>query len=47
MTAQTWRPDGPGSFLSPDGVTAVQDRTGRIWTRRTTRWTCTGAHWIR
>ncbi|MFC8332793.1 hypothetical protein [Streptomyces olivaceus] len=47
MTARTWRPDGPGSFQAPDGVHAVHDNRGRLWTRNTTRWTCTGSHWIR
>ena len=47
MSARTWRPDGPGSFLHPDGVTAVQDRTGRLWTRSRARWTTTGSNWIR
>jgi hypothetical protein len=47
MTARTWQPDGPGSFQAPTGVTAVTDRTGRRWRRDGTRWTCTGAHWIR
>ncbi|WP_327594637.1 hypothetical protein [Streptomyces chartreusis] len=44
---RTWRPDGPGSFQAPAGVTAVTDRTGRLWTRNSTRWTCTGTRWIR
>jgi hypothetical protein len=43
----TWRPDGPGSFLAPDGVTAVRDRAGRLWTRGDTRWTADGSDWIR
>lgn len=47
MSARTWRPDGPGSFQAPDGVHAVRDKHGRLWTRNTTRWTCTGTHWIR
>ncbi|MFE9127033.1 hypothetical protein ACFYOF_16710 [Streptomyces sp. NPDC007148] len=47
MTARTWRPDGPGSFQAPAGVTAVQDRTGRRWTKHGARWTCTGARYIR
>ncbi|MEV6081745.1 hypothetical protein AB0L80_42750 [Streptomyces sp. NPDC052069] len=47
MSQSTWRPDGPGSFLAPDGITAVRDRTGRLWTRGHTRWTTTGSHWIR
>lgn len=45
--ARSWRPDGPGSFQAPDDVRAVQDRTGRRWTRSGPRWTCTGSHWIR
>lgn len=47
MTARTWRPDGPGSFQAPAGIHAVHDRTGRLWTRGPTRWTCTGSRWIR
>ncbi|MCC9686924.1 hypothetical protein [Streptomyces sp. MNU103] len=47
MSARTWRPDGPGSFLAPPGVHAVHDRTGRLWTRDTTRWTSDGSSWIR
>lgn len=47
MAARTWRPDGPGSFQAPDGVRAVQDRTGRRWTRSGPRWTSTGSHFIR
>ncbi|MEV8396319.1 hypothetical protein [Streptomyces niveus] len=47
MSARTWRPDGPGSFQAPRDVTAVRDRTGRLWTRGPTRWTATGSHWIR
>lgn len=47
MTARTWRPDGPGSFLAPNGVQRVRDRHGQLWTRGTTRWTSTGIHWIR
>jgi hypothetical protein len=44
---RTWRPDGPGSFQAPAGLTAVTDRHHRLWTRGTTRWTCNGARWIR
>lgn len=44
---RTWRPDGPGSFQAPNGVTAVTDSTGRLWTRSTTRWTRDGIRWIR
>ncbi|MDH6489597.1 hypothetical protein [Streptomyces sp. SAI-127] len=44
---RTWRPDGPGSFQAPAGVTAVRDRASRLWTRDGTRWTCTGTRWIR
>lgn len=47
MSTRSWRPDGPGSFLAPDNVSAVRDRTGRLWTRNRTRWTCTGSHWVR
>ncbi|MBP5906844.1 hypothetical protein F3K40_15405 [Streptomyces sp. LBUM 1478] len=47
MSARTWRPDGPGSFQAPEGIHAVRDNRGRLWTRNTTRWTCTGSHWIR
>ncbi|MFJ5779754.1 hypothetical protein [Streptomyces sp. NPDC093094] len=47
MTLRTWRPDGPGSFLAPQGVTAVRDSTGRLWRRGTTRWTTNGSRWIR
>jgi hypothetical protein len=47
VSPRTWRPDGPGSFQSPEGVHAVRDNRGRLWTRNTTRWTCTGSHWIR
>ena len=47
MTARSWRPDGPGSFQAPDGVTAVVDRTGCRWTKNGPRWTCTGTRWIR
>ncbi len=47
MTARSWRPDGPGSFRAPVGVHAVRDRSGRLWTRGSTRWTHTGTHWIR
>lgn len=47
MSTRSWRPDGPGSFLAPNDVTAVRDRTGRLWTRDRTRWTCTGSHWVR
>jgi hypothetical protein len=47
MTARIWRPDGPGSFQAPTGVTAVTDRTGRRWTKNGPRWTCTGSHYIR
>ncbi|MGW5477639.1 hypothetical protein [Streptomyces sp. NPDC004008] len=47
MSARTWRPDGPGSFQAPAGVQAVQDRSGRRWSRRGPRWTCTGTHFIR
>lgn len=50
MTApapRTWRPDGPGSFQAPEGVRAVRDQDGRLWTRGPTRWSCTGSHWIR
>ncbi|MGW4043015.1 hypothetical protein [Streptomyces sp. NPDC004721] len=46
-SARTWRPDGPGSFQAPQGVQAVNDRTGRQWSRRGPRWTCTGSHFIR
>ena len=45
--ARTWRPDGPGSFQAPADVRAVQDRTGRRWTKSGPRWTCTGSHFIR
>ncbi|MFF4900518.1 hypothetical protein [Streptomyces sp. NPDC001068] len=45
--SRTWRPDGPGSFQAPAGVTAVTDRTGRLWTKRTTRWTRNGTNWVR
>jgi hypothetical protein len=47
VTARTWRPDGPGSFQAPKGVRAVRDNRGRLWTRHTTRWTCSGSRWIR
>ncbi|MFC8271111.1 hypothetical protein ACFUJR_00920 [Streptomyces sp. NPDC057271] len=47
MSARRWHADSPGWFRSPEGVTAVRDRTGRIWTRHTTRWTTNGNHWIR
>lgn len=47
MSARVWRPDGPGSFLAPDGVRAVRDRTGRVWTRSPTRWTANGSCYIR
>lgn len=47
MTARSWRPNGPGSFQAPAGVTAVTDRTGRRWTKNGPRWTCTGSHFIR
>ncbi|MFI9344971.1 hypothetical protein ACIG0D_27450 [Streptomyces sp. NPDC052773] len=47
MTARTWRPDGPGSFQAPPAVTAVQDRAGRLWTKRGPRWTCNGRRFIR
>ncbi|MFE5514494.1 hypothetical protein ACFQ9J_28565 [Streptomyces sp. NPDC056529] len=45
--ARRWSPDGPGCFRSPENVTAVRDRTGRLWTRHTTRWTTNNSHWIR
>lgn len=47
MSARVWRLDGPGWFRSPDGVTAVRDRTGRLWTRGPTRWTTNGSYWVR
>lgn len=46
-TTRSWRPDGPGSFQSPAGVTAVTDRTGRRWTKRGARWTANGTKFIR
>lgn len=46
MAARSWRPDGPGSFQAPANVRAVTDRTGRRWTRHTTRWS-SGGTWIR
>ena len=45
--ARVWRPDGPGSFRSPTGVTTVRDRTGRTWTRYHARWTTDRKHFIR
>lgn len=47
MTARAWKPDSPSSFQAPAGVRAVQDRTGRRWTRQRARWTTTGSHFIR
>lgn len=47
MTTRVWRPDGPGSFQAPAGVTAVTDRMGRRWNKAGARWTCTGSHYIR
>ncbi|MER7835294.1 hypothetical protein ABTY98_05125 [Streptomyces sp. NPDC096040] len=44
---RTWRPDGPGSFQAPAGVTAVTDKRNRQWTRDTTRWTHDGSRWLR
>jgi hypothetical protein len=47
MAARTWKPDGPGSFRSPSGVTHVSDRHGRKWTRYRARWTANRKHFIR
>lgn len=47
MAGRSWRPDGPGSFQAPAGVTAVRDRAGRLWKRSRARWTHTGSHFIR
>lgn len=47
MSRAAWRPDGPGSFLAPDGVRAVRDRSGGVWVRRGPRWTADGKLHIR
>lgn len=47
MNTRSWKPDGPGSFLAPDGVRAVRDQSGRVWVRGATRWTADGQHYVR
>lgn len=36
---RTWKPNGPGSFRAPEGVTVVADRQGIVWRKDGTRWT--------